>query len=82
MAEVKVYIKRRREILDPQGKAIEQGIKLLGFNNVSNVRLDKFIEFEIDENDPEKIKTITTKICNDLLANSHLEDYSFEITKI
>ncbi len=78
---VKIFIKRRRSILDPQGKAVEHRINSLGYKNVSSVRIDKYIELELNENDFTKAKNNVEKICNDLLANPHLEDYSFELTK-
>jgi len=82
MFRAKVFIKRRRTILDPQGKAVESGIKSLGFTKVSNVRVDKYIEFEIDENDENEAKQKVDKICDSLLANPHLEDYYFELERI
>lgn len=82
MFKAKIFIKRRRTILDPQGKAVELGIKSLGFQNVSNVRVDKFIELEINEEDETKVKEEIDKICDSLLANPHLEDYFFELERI
>jgi len=82
MYKAKIFIKRRRTILDPQGKAVELGIKSLGFQNVSNVRVDKYIELEINEEDEIKAKEEIDKICDSLLANPHLEDYFFELEKI
>ncbi len=76
-AEIKVI--RRREILDPQGKAVEKGIKLIGFDNVSDVRIDKSVEFLIDADSENEAVKIIEKICNELLANPHMEDYSYKI---
>lgn len=45
MFKATVIVKRRPKILDPQGKAVEQGAKLLGFNNVNGTRIGKYIEF-------------------------------------
>lgn len=82
MFKAKIFIKRRRTILDPQGKAVELGIKSLGFQNVTNVRVDKYIEFDIKEEDENKAKEEVDRICDSLLANPHLEDYFFELEKI
>lgn len=82
MYRAKVFIKRRRTILDPQGKAIEIGIKSLGFDNIQNVRVDKYIEFDIDEIDKDKATRSVEKICDVLLANPHLEDFHFELEKL
>lgn len=82
MYRAKVFIKRRRTILDPQGKAVELGIKSLGINTIQNVRVDKYIEFDIDEADKEKATQSVEKICDVLLANPHLEDFYFELEKL
>lgn len=82
MFKAKIFIKRRRTILDPQGKAVELGIKSLGYENVKNVRVDKYIEIEIDEIDESEARKKVDKICDLLLANPHLEDYFFEIEKL
>lgn len=82
MFKAKIFVKRRRTILDPQGKAVELGIKSLGYENVKNVRVDKYIEIEIDEIDESEARKKVDKICDLLLANPHLEDYFFEIEKL
>ncbi|MGB9665437.1 MAG: phosphoribosylformylglycinamidine synthase subunit PurS [Ignavibacteria bacterium] len=82
MFKAKIFIKRKRTILDPQGKAVELGIKSLGFQNVANVRVDKYIELEINQVDEAKAKDEVDKICDSLLANPHLEDYFFELERI
>lgn len=82
MFKAKIFIKRRRTILDPQGKAVELGIKSLGYENVKNVRVDKYIEIEIDEILESEARKKVDKICDLLLANPHLEDYFFEIEKL
>ena len=50
MFKAKVLIKRRKTILDPQGKAVEIGAKHLGLSNIKNTRIDKYIEFNVDTN--------------------------------
>jgi len=51
MFKAKVLIKRRKTILDPQGKAVEIGAKHLGLTNIRNTRIDKYIEFNVDISD-------------------------------
>lgn len=75
----KIFITRRRSILDPQGKAVELGIKSLEIDKISDVRIDKYIELKINEADQDSAKSKIEKICNDLLANPHLEDYTYEL---
>ncbi len=82
MFKAKIFIKRRRTILDPQGKAVELGIKSLGFENIKNVRVDKYIELDIEELEELEARKKVNKICDLLLANPHLEDYYFELEKL
>lgn len=82
MFKAKIFIKRRRTILDPQGKAVELGIKSLGFENIKNVRVDKYIELDIEEIEELEARKKVNKICDLLLANPHLEDYYFELEKL
>jgi len=80
--KAKVLVKRRKSILDPQGKAAEQGAKLLGFNNIKDVRIDKQIEFFVDVSDENSAKKEINEFCNKLLANPIMEDYEINLEKI
>lgn len=82
MYKAKVLVKRRKSILDPQGKAAEQGAKLLGFNNIKDVRIDKQIEFFVDVSDENSAKKEINEFCNKLLANPIMEDYEISLEKI
>lgn len=67
-------------VLDTQGKAIENSlVKNLGFNQVSDVRQGKIIELKISENDKNNIDKIVDDICDKLLVNQVIENYSFEV---
>ncbi len=82
MYQVTVIVKRRPTILDPQGKAVEQGAKLLGFNNVSNTRIGKYIQFVINTDDYETAKNEIEEYCKKLLANLIMEDYEYTLEKV
>ena len=81
MYKATVIIKRRPSILDPQGKAVEQGAKLLGFDNVKNTRIGKYIEFMVDSNDESGAETEVKAYCDKLLANPIMEDYEYRLEK-
>lgn len=81
MYRAKIFVKRRKSILDPQGKAAEQGAKLLGFNNISKVRIDKSIEFFINTNDYTLAEKESDEFCKKLLANPIMEDYEIVLEK-
>jgi phosphoribosylformylglycinamidine synthase len=66
-------------VLDPQGKAVEHALGSLGFAGIDNVRQGKFIELNLTEADPTKAKIQATDMCEKLLANTVIENYSIEI---
>jgi phosphoribosylformylglycinamidine synthase len=76
-AIVNVYLKTG--VLDSQGKAVHHALNSLGFNNVNDVRVGKQIVLNLDEADKEKAKQDVTKMCEELLANTVIEDYNIEI---
>jgi len=76
-ARIKITLKNG--VLDPQGKAIEGAIKGLGISGVGDVRQGKYIEVDPKESDPDKARTIVEQMCKELLANTVIENYSYEI---
>ena len=78
--KVRIIIGLKKSVLDTQGKAIENSlVKNLGYEQISQVRQGKFVELEIDENDSKKVKEIVDQICDKLLVNKIMENYSFEV---
>ncbi len=82
MFHSKVFVTLKKSILDPQGKAVEQGIHSLGFNSISNVRIGKYIEMDIETESRENAEKITGEISDKLLANLVMESYSFVIDRL
>jgi len=74
-----VHVTLKTGVLDPQGKAIEKALAALGFDGVTSARQGKVIELELAENDPAKAKEAVTGMCDKLLANTVIENYSIEI---
>jgi phosphoribosylformylglycinamidine synthase subunit PurS len=66
---VRVLIRPKRGILDPQGQAVERALPALGFEGVANVHVGRLIELDVD--DPEQVG----EMCERLLANPLIEDY-------
>jgi len=66
----------KKDVLDPQGKVVNQTLKNMGYNNVLNVRQGKYFEIELNETDKEKAKKIVEEICKKLLSNIVIEDYT------
>ena len=82
MFKAKVLIKRRKTILDPQGKAVEIGAKHLGLTNIKNTRIDKYIEFDVNTTDKKSAEVEVNDYCKRLLANPIMEDYEFTLEEI
>jgi len=72
--KMNVKIMPKNGVLDPQGKAIENSLNQLGFDNFSEIRQGKIIEIDIDENE-EKALNIVEEMCRKLLVNLIIEDY-------
>ena len=73
--KIKVVVTLKNGVLDPQGKAIQQTLNGMNFNNVDDVRQGKFFEINVNENDEVKAKLQVEDMCKKLLANLVIEDY-------
>ena len=66
----------KKDVLDPQGKVVEQTLKNMGHENIENVRQGKYFEIELNENDKKKAEKIIEEICKKLLTNTVIENYT------
>ena len=71
-----VTVTLKKDVLDPQGKVVEKTLKNMGYSNIGSVRQGKYFEIEINESNKENGKKIIEEICNKLLTNMVIEDYS------
>ena len=76
-----VKIMPEKGVLDPQGKAIENSLKQLGFPQIKKVKQGKIIEIEIDADNESDAREIITNASNKLLANLVIEDYEITFLK-
>ncbi|MBU0720096.1 phosphoribosylformylglycinamidine synthase subunit PurS [bacterium] len=76
-----VNVSLKAGVLDSQGKAVHHALDSLHFNNVSDVRVGKQIILKLDETDETKAMADVTKMCEDLLANTVIEDYEIELVQ-
>jgi len=77
--KARIRITLKNGVLDPQGKAIQHALGGLGFPGVEDVRQGKYIEVALAETDEAKAKSAVEKMCKDLLANTVIENYSYEL---
>ena len=73
--KIRVEVRLKPGILDPQGKAIGNALATLGFSGVGEVRQAKLIELEVAEADPARARQQVEAMCKELLANPVTEDY-------
>lgn len=78
--KAKVYVTLKPSVLDPQGKAIQHSVELLGFDKIADIRQGKYFEVALDSTVSEdEAKVVAEKIAKDVLANPVIEDYKVEI---
>ena len=76
MMKVAVNISLKNGVLDPQAKAVEKALHALNFDKVKNVKMSKQIILELDLNDEAKANELARQMCDELLVNSVIEDYT------
>lgn len=79
--KARIRVTLKNGVLDPQGKAIENALGGLGIAGVASVRQGKYFEVDLTGTDETTARTTVEKMCKDLLANTVIENYAFEIEK-
>ena len=77
----KIFIKPKKGILDPQGKAVSGALARLGFNRIQDVRIGKYIEIKLEARDTDTAQSDVRSMCETLLVNKVIEDFTFEIAE-
>jgi len=78
--KARVYVTLKAGVLDPQGKAIQHSVELLGFSGVADVRQGKYFEIAIDGSLNEaEVRESATRMAREVLSNPIIEDYRVEI---
>tara|TARA_B110001452_G_scaffold117218_1_gene97264 strand:+ start:279 stop:521 length:243 start_codon:yes stop_codon:yes gene_type:complete len=70
-----VTINLKKDVLDPQGKVVENTLQNMGMNTLKSLRQGKYFEVEISENDEKKARILIDEMCKKLLVNLIIEDY-------
>ena len=77
--KARIIVRPRREILDPQGKAIKNALERSGFSGIRDVRAGKCFEIEFDEPAPTDVAEALRRMCDRLLVNAVVEDFEIEV---
>ena len=75
----RVVVTPRADVLDPQGQAVESALHSLGFEESSGVRVGRYVELKLDGEDRAVAEQRLGEMCEKLLANLVVEDFSFEL---
>ena len=78
--KVSAIVTLKKDVLDPQGKVVQQTLQNMGMKSLKSLRQGKYFEIEINENNEQKAKDKIVDMCKKLLANVIIED--FNITKL
>ena len=78
MARIAIDVLLKRELLDPQGRATERALPGLGFEGVSDVRIGKHLELDVDAEDDELAARVET-MCAGFLTNPVVETYRWRV---
>jgi phosphoribosylformylglycinamidine synthase len=79
VAKAKIFVTLKDGVLDPQGKTVKFALEKMGYKNIEDVRIGKYIEIDINNNNKEKLEKEIDEICDKLLANPNIEKYKFSI---
>ena len=82
MLKAMVTVMLKKGIFDPQGRAVQNGLESIGFDNVKGVRIGKQLEIDLTTKDKTRAETSIHEMCDKMLANPVVESYSFEIKEV
>ncbi len=77
--KAKVYVTLKKSVLDPQGKAVQHSLSTMGFSDVKDVRIGKYIELDLGTADKVQAEAKIKTMCEKLLANTVIEDFKYEL---
>ncbi|KAA0546371.1 phosphoribosylformylglycinamidine synthase subunit PurS [Bacillus suaedaesalsae] len=81
MYKVKVFVTLRESVLDPQGTAVKGSLHSLSYTEVQDVRIGKFLELTIEKSE-RPIDELVKEMCERLLANTVIEDFTYELEEV
>jgi phosphoribosylformylglycinamidine synthase len=80
MLTAQVFVRPKRGVLDPQGKTVQHALATLGFDEVRDVRVGRYLVLQVDGDDVPAAESRVRSMCDRLLANGVIEDYDVRVT--
>jgi phosphoribosylformylglycinamidine synthase subunit PurS len=81
MILAKIHVTLKASVLDPQGTAVTKSLHALGYDEVRDVRIGKYMEVKVDTTERAVAEERITEMCEKLLANTVIEKYEFELVE-
>ncbi|HIK15868.1 MAG TPA: phosphoribosylformylglycinamidine synthase subunit PurS [Leptolyngbyaceae cyanobacterium M33_DOE_097] len=80
--QAQIYVTLRPSVLDPAGTAVQAGLSHMGYDNVTSVRIGKYVEVTLTAPSEADARQQLDQICDQLLANPVIENYRFDLTQV
>jgi len=80
--QAKIFVTLRPSVLDPAGTAVQSGLKQLGYDNIEQLRIGKYMELSLTATDSESARQQVDQICDRMLANPVIENYRFDLVEV
>lgn len=78
----KIFVTLRPSVLDPAGVAVQSGLKQMGYDDVEQVRIGKYIEVTLISTDESTARQNLDRMCDQMLANPVIENYRFDLIEV
>ncbi|AEG59553.1 phosphoribosylformylglycinamidine synthase subunit PurS [Desulforamulus ruminis] len=82
MYQAKIYVTLRKSVLDPQGSVVRKSLYALGWKNVPEVRIGRYMVVDLEVADRSEAENQVKDMCDKLLVNPVIEDYTFELVEV
>jgi phosphoribosylformylglycinamidine synthase len=79
LIKARVVVTPKPVVSDPQGVTVKRGLRALGFDEVADVRVGKYIELQLESADDAQTRARVEEMCRKLLANHVIEDFRFDL---
>lgn len=77
-----INVTLKKSVLDPQGQTVLHALESLGYKEAKNLRVGKFFELTVDAADQQKAESRIREMCDKILTNPVIEEYSFQLAKV
>ena len=82
MLKAKIHVTLKKVILDPQGSAVQKALLSMGYAEVADVRLGKYMEVVLNSDDQEQAEKQVQEMCQKLLVNPVIEEFTFAVEEV